>query len=138
MSRPEPAGPNLVKGPVVAGGYGSGRRYREIIAGIADAAEKLRTADQERAAWLALDLVELERNMVRAGERAALTRLGVELGWEAALEAVWVESWMTLWPRPAPAPGGDPAQLDELDAEVEERREDLLAAVRRRRFGLNR
>jgi hypothetical protein len=138
MSPPEPSRPNLVKGPVVAGGYGSGRRYREIIAGIAEAAEKLRTADQERANWLARDLVELERNMVRAGERAALTQLGVELSWEAALDALWVESWMTLWPRPAPAPGGDPARLDELDAEVEERREELMDAVRRRRFGLSR
>ncbi|HZG90292.1 MAG TPA: hypothetical protein VEZ42_08760 [Pseudonocardia sp.] len=130
--------PDLSKRPGAPGAYGAARAYKEVVAGIAEAAEKLRTADQERAAALAVDLVGLERTMMRAGERAALTRLGVELSWEDALEALWVESWMQLRPRPGPAPGADPARLDELDAEVQLRREELLAAVRRRRFGFGR
>jgi hypothetical protein len=112
------------------------RRYKDLVAGIDEAARKLQAADRERAAALAVELVELEQRMQRAGERAALTRMGVELSWEEALDALWVESWMQLRRRPDPAPGGDPDRLDELDAEVEARTADLLAAVRRR-FGLN-
>lgn len=123
--------------PVLAGGYGAGRAYKDTIAGIGEAADKLLAADREKAAALAVELVGLERDMLDAGERAALTHLGVELSWEDALEALWVESWMQLRPRPAPAPGADPAELDRLDTEVEQRRDDLLAAVRRR-FSLGR
>ena len=115
-----------------AGGDRATRSYKEIIAEIGEAAEKLRAADRERATALAVELVELEAAMLAVGERVALAHLAVELGWEDALEALWAESWMTLRPRPAPAPGGDPAELDRLTAEVERRRDDLLAAVRRR------
>jgi hypothetical protein len=121
--------------PAPPGRYGAAREYKDIIAGIAESAEKLRSADRERAAELAVELAELDREMLRAGERATLTRLGVELSWEEALDALWVESWMQLRPRPGPAPGGDPERLAELDVEVEQRTADLLAAVRRR-FGL--
>ena len=120
-----------------ADGQSAGRAYKDVVAGIGEAAEKLRAADREKAAELALDLVALEKGMLAAGERAALTHLAVELSWEDALEALWVESWMKLRPRPDPAPGADPAELDRLDAEVEQRRDDLMAAVRRR-FGLGR
>ena len=111
------------------------RDYKTIVAGLADAAEKLRATDRAKAAALAVELVELQRRMYQAADRAALTRVGVELSWEAALEALWVESWMTLRRRPAPAPGGATTSLDELDVEVERCTAELLAAVKRR-FGL--
>jgi len=114
------------------------RRYKEIVAGVAAAADALRERDRERAAVLSRRLVELEDEMSRANERAALTRLGVELNWENAMEALWLESWMTLRPRPAPDRTADPADLTVLDVRVEDRAEALLVAVRRRRFGLPR
>jgi hypothetical protein len=113
------------------------REYKAVVAGITAAAEALRERDRERAAELARELVGLAEAMHGAGERAALTRLGVELHWEAALEALWVESWMKLRPRPGPDPRADPADLDALDAEVETRAAELQDAVRRR-FGLPR
>jgi hypothetical protein len=118
--------------------HSAARRYKEVVAGITATADALRERDRERAAALARRLVQLEDDMLRAGERAALTRLGVELAWEAALEALWVESWMKLRPRPGPDPRGVPADLADLDAEVEQRSAALQEAVRRRRFGLRR
>lgn len=110
------------------------REYQDVIAGLSAAADALRERDRERAAELAGRLVELDDAMVRAVERAALTRLGVDLRWEAALEALWTESWLRLRPRPdPPEAAGD---LDALDAAVEARSAELQAAVRRRRFGL--
>jgi hypothetical protein len=114
------------------------RRYKEVVAGITGTADALRERDRERAAALARQLVALEDAMLRAGERAALTRLGVELGWEAALDALWVESWMKLRPRPGPDARADPADLMALDVEVERRSAALQEAARRRRFGLRR
>jgi hypothetical protein len=114
------------------------RRYKDVIAGLTAAADELRERNRERAAALARRLVELDDAMAGAGDRAALTRLGVDLHWEAALEALWAERWMTLRPRPAPDPLADPAELDGLDAAVAQRTAELLAAVRRRRFGLGR
>ncbi|OLT21615.1 hypothetical protein BJF78_08450 [Pseudonocardia sp. CNS-139] len=118
--------------------YSAVRQYKEIVAGIAAAAEELRERDRRRAAELAVQLGELEDERHRVAERAALTTLGVELQWEAALEALWVESWMTLRRRPAPDPRADPAHLGHYEAEVEQRAAELLDAVRRRRFGLPR
>ncbi|MHA6627781.1 hypothetical protein ACU61A_20280 [Pseudonocardia sichuanensis] len=119
------------------GSVSAAREYKEVIAGITAAAEALRERDRERAAALARELVGLAEAMHGAGERAALTRLGVQLHWEAALEALWVESWMKLRPLPGPDPRADPADLDDLDAEVEARAAELQEAVRRR-FGLPR
>ncbi|GAA0947018.1 hypothetical protein [Pseudonocardia zijingensis] len=113
------------------------REYKEVVAGIAAAAEALRERDRQRAAQLNRELVGLAEAMAHAEERAGLTRLGVELHWEAALEAVWVESWMKLRPRPGPDPRADAAEIDALDAEVEARAAELLDATRRR-FGLPR
>lgn len=110
------------------------RAYQDVIAGLSAAAEALRDRDRERATELASRLVGLDDAMVRAVERAALTRLGVDLRWEAALEALWTESWLRL--RPPPDPPGTPGDLDALDAAVEARSADLQSAVRRRRFGL--
>ena len=45
---------------------------------------------------------------------------------------------MTMRRRPAPDPRADPADLARHEAEVERRAAELLAAVRRRRFGLPR
>lgn len=114
------------------------REYKEVFAGITAAAGAQRRRDRERAVELARTLVQLDADMLRAGERAALTRLGIELAWEAALEALWVESWMKLRPRPGPTPGADPADLDALDVEVAQRSAELQEVVRRRRFGLPR
>ncbi len=113
------------------------REYKEVVAGIAAAAEALRERDRERAAELHRELVGLGEAMAHAEERAGLTRLGVELYWEAALESLWVESWMKLRPRPGPDPRADPAAIDELDADVEARAAELREATRRR-FGLPR
>ncbi|GAA1241446.1 hypothetical protein GCM10009609_01200 [Pseudonocardia aurantiaca] len=118
--------------------YTAAREYKEIIAGITAAANALQERDRERATRLNRELVGLEEDMVRAVERAALTRVAVELHWEAALEALWVESWMTLRRRPEPDPSADPADLERYDAEVELRAAELQEAVRRRRFGLPR
>lgn len=112
------------------------REYKKIIADITAAADGMRERDRERAAELTRTVVRLQDDLRRAAERAALTRLAVELRWEAALEALWAESWMTLRPRPGPDPRADPADLDRLDAEVERRSAELQEAVRRRRFGL--
>jgi hypothetical protein len=114
------------------------RAYKEVVADITAATDALRERDRERAAVLARELVRLDEEMLRAGERAALTRLGVELHWEAALEALWVESWMKLRPRPGPDPRADPTDLAAYDADVERRSAELQEAVRRRRFGLPR
>lgn len=123
-------------------GYKAGREYKEVLAGITAAVDALRERDRVRAAGHARELVSLEDDMLRAGERAALTRLGVELHWEAALEALWMESWMKLRPRPDPDPraesGAGSADLAALDAEVEQRSAELQDAVRRRRFGFPR
>lgn len=111
-------------------------RYKEIVAGITAAAEELRDADRARSVELARRLVELDAEMLRAGDRAALSRLGVELHWESAMEVLWVESWMTLRPRPGPDRRADPADLTELDTAVEDAAAALREAVRKRRFGL--
>ncbi|WP_219413083.1 hypothetical protein [Pseudonocardia nigra] len=116
----------------------AGREYKEVVAGIAAAAEALRERDRERAAELARELAGLSDEMHRAGERAALTRMAVELHWEAALDALWTESWLKLRPRPGPDPRADTGRLAELDAEVERAAAELQEAVRRRRFGLRR
>jgi hypothetical protein len=114
------------------------RQYKVVIAGITAAADELRERDREQAAAIARRLVGLEDAMLRAGERAAMTRFGVELAWEAALEALWVETWLKLRRRPGPDPRADPSHLAALDAEVEHRLAALQEAVRRRRFGLPR
>jgi hypothetical protein len=113
------------------------REYKEVVAGIAAAAENLRERDRERAVALNRELVGLAEAMAHAEERAGLTRLGVELHWETALDALWVESGMKLRPRPRPDPRADPAAIDALDAEVEAKAAALLEATRRR-FGLPR
>ncbi len=126
------------------------REYKAIVAEITAAADGLRERDRARAAELSRELIALGDAMARAGERAALTRLGVDLHWEAALETLWAESWMTL--RPVPAAGecadpaqlagnlqrADPAQLDALDAAVEQRFAELRDAAHRRRLGFGR
>lgn len=122
------------------------REYQDVIAGLDRAADALRERDRERAAELALLLVGLHDAMVRATERAALTRIGVDLHWEAALNSLWTESWLKLRPLPDPsaalenpATPGHHATLGDLaalDSAVEIRSADLQHAVRRRRFGL--
>lgn len=112
------------------------RAYREVMAGLDLAAAELRDADRARATALAAELVGLEDAMARTAERAALTRLGVDLAWENALESLWTESWLQLRPRPDPPPDPRPADLTALDEAVQTTAAELQAAVRRRRFGL--
>lgn len=114
------------------------REYKDVLAGLTAAANELRERDRERVTALSRRLMEMDEAMARAGERAALTRLGVALHWEAALEALWAESWMTLRPLPAPDLDSDPTDLDACDTAVAERAADLHEVLRRRRFGLRR
>ena len=108
------------------------RRYKEVIGELTAVADALRERDRVQAAALARRLVELDTAMVRAAERAALSRFALELRWEAVLEALWQEAWMTLRPRPAPDPGADPERLDALDRELDLAADEVLAAARRR------
>ena len=112
------------------------RRYQDVIGELTVAAEALRARDRARAAELSRELVERDTAMVAAQERAALSRLVVELRWEQVIEALWPESWMTLRLRPRPDLTADPARLDELDDAVEAAADEVLAAVRRRILGL--
>ncbi len=114
------------------------RRYREITGELTETVERIRRADQARAAELLARLGELDEVMTRAAERAALTRLGVQLHWEAALEALWTEHWMTLRPLPEPNGSAVVRDLDELDARVEARYQQLLDTLQRRGLALRR
>jgi hypothetical protein len=107
------------------------RRYKNVFADLTARLDGLREQDRERASALARRLVELDDAMGQAGERAALTRLGVDLHWEAATSALWAERWLTLRPKPDPDPRADPADLDALDAAVAQRAAELLQALRR-------
>jgi hypothetical protein len=108
------------------------RRYKDITGGMTDAVARMRRSDIERAARLESGLPEMEEAMRVAGERAALTELGVGLQWEAALESLWGEHWMTLRPLPRPDPKTPARDLDYLDAVVGKRYEALVDAIRRR------
>jgi hypothetical protein len=112
------------------------REYKDIVDGLSGAAQELREQDAERATALGYLRVTQHDAMAEAADRAALTRLVVAMQWESVLEALWAESWLTLRPPPAPAPGIDPARVDELAAEVSRAADVLHEATRRRRFGL--
>lgn len=112
------------------------REYKDVVDGLSAAAAQLREQDAERATALGYERVARHDAMTEAQGRAALTRTVVALHWEAALERLWQESWLTLRPPPTPAPGVDPARLDELDAEVARCADVLAEVARRRRFGL--
>ena len=104
-------------------------RYKDVLAGLTTAVDELRERDRERAIALSRRLVELDDAMAQAGERAALTRLGVDLQWEAAMSALWAERWLALRPLPDPDPRADPADLDVLDAAVARTIDGVLAMV---------
>lgn len=114
------------------------RRYREITGELTETVERIRRADQAHAAELLGRLGELDEAMTRAAERAALTRLSVNLHWEAALEALWDEQWMTLRPLPAPNAPTVVRDLDELDTRMELRYQELVDALHRRGLPLRR
>lgn len=113
------------------------RAYKDVIGELVAAADALRERDRARAAQLRRQLVELEKVLAQALERAALARLGVELQRDAVLEALADESWMALPPRPQPAPGADPDRLPQLEAAADHAAEQLQE-VARRRFTLGR
>ena len=108
------------------------RRYKEVVGELTAVADRLREHDKEQAAALRRRLVELDVAMVRAEERAGMTRLAAELRWEAVLEALWEEQWMTLRPHPKPDPTADAERLDALDAETDRAATAVLDAARRR------
>lgn len=108
------------------------RRYKEVIGELTAVADELRAHDEEQATALRRRLVDLDVAMVRAEERAAMSRFALELRWEAVLEALWPELWMTLKPRPRPAADADPDRLDALDDELDLAAAEVLAATRRR------
>lgn len=108
------------------------QRYKQIVAGLDDAAHAAQEHDRDRAAELAPLAAQTHDELVRSGERAALTRAGVELRWEAVVEALWAERWFLLRPPPEPDREAHPDHLDFLDRKVETAYEALLAAIRRR------
>jgi hypothetical protein len=114
------------------------RRYKDIMAEVTTAADGLRRDDLRRAAQLREELIRLEDEMLRTGERARLSASVVELHWEAALDLLWAESWMNLRRLPAPDPTADPARLDAYDVEVQRRSDALREAVRRRWYHVGR
>ena len=110
------------------------RAYKDVIGELTAAADALRERDRAHAAALSRRLVEIEAAMVRAEERAALSRLGVELQYDAVLDALWNEQWMTLKLRPRPDLRADPERLDALDDAAARAAAVVLETVRRR-FG---
>jgi len=114
------------------------RRYKEILAEITAAAGALREQDGRRAAELRVELIGLEDEMLRAGERARLTDSVVQVHWENALDLLWAESWMKLRPRPEPNPKADPTRLYAYDAEVHRLADALRVVVRRRWYEFRR
>ena len=108
------------------------RRYKEIVGELTAVAGALRERDKAHAAALARRLVDLDLAMVRAEERAALSRLAVEIRWEMVLDALWDEQWMTLRPHPRPDPDADPERLDALDREADLAANEVLDAARHR------
>lgn len=111
------------------------RRYKDIIGGMTEAVERLRHEDAARAATLEGALVELHEAMEAAGDRAALSELGVALRWESALEHLWHEQWLTLSPLPKPDLRASPRDLEYYEAVVEQRYEALEEAIRKRVLG---
>jgi hypothetical protein len=105
------------------------RAYKDVIGELVAAADALRERDRARAHQLKRQLVDLEAVLAQALERAALSRLGVELQRDAVLEALADESWMVLPPRPQPA-----ADLEAAANHASEQ----LQEVARRRFTLGR
>jgi hypothetical protein len=106
--------------------------YRDVIGELAGAADALRERDRARAAALSRELVDLDAAMLRAEERAALSRFAVELRWELVLDALWTEQWMTLRPHPRPNRAADPDRLDSLDREADLAANEVLDAARHR------
>ncbi len=122
----------------MTGPASAAQRYKQIVAGLDEAARSARDRDRERADALAPLAAQSADELVRSGNRAALTRAGVELRWEAVVEALWAERWFLLRPPPQPDRTAHPDHVDVLDRKVEEAYETLLAAIRRRRLSLRR
>jgi hypothetical protein len=113
------------------------RSYKDVIGELVAAADALRERDRARATQLKRQLVDLEAVLAHALERAALSRLGVELQRDVVLEALADEAWMVLPPRPQPAPDADPDRLPDLE-EAAHHAAEQLQELARRRFTLGR
>ena len=115
-----------------AGEYDAAREYKDVIGELTAAADALRARDRERAEALRSGFGELDAAMLRAADRAARSRLAVEMHWEHVLEALWNETWMTLKPAPRPDPDADPHGLDALDRASDRAAAEVIEAVVRR------
>lgn len=93
-------------------------RYKEIVGWAADAAQRMRERDRERATELERELAEVERRMAQLAVQERVVRMGVQLHWEAAVEALWNERWLTIGPLPQPDESVPDASHLDFDAEV--------------------
>ena len=111
------------------------RAYKGVMLGLTAAADALRERDQERVAVLEQRLVELKEALAAAQERARTSQQQAQARWAKALDALWSEAWLKMRPLPRPAEWADPAELDELDAEVARRADELHEALHKRWLG---
>lgn len=106
-------------------------RYREVVAGLADAVGELRERDAERAEELRRELRERERALRVAADTVTLGRGMFELRWEAALRVLWSNEEPGR-PRPRPDPRADPERVDELERDADRALAELRDAGSRR------
>lgn len=126
------AGGPSTPGERADGAPDAARAYKDVVAGLTAPADELRARDRERLAALEGRLAELAEALAQAHERAKKSSDTAREQWEAALESLWAESWLKLRPLPRPDSWADPAELDALDAQVEQRAVDLRVALRRK------
>lgn len=108
-------------------------RYREVVAGLADAVGELRERDAARAEELRRELRERERALRTAADTVTLGRGMFELRWEAALRLLWASEEPGR-PRPRPDPRADPDRVEELERDADRALEELGGAGARRLF----
>lgn len=109
------------------------RRYREVVAGLAEAVGELRERDAARAEELRRELRERERALHAAADTVTLSRGMHELRWESALRVLWATEQPGR-PRPRPDPRADPDRADALEREADGALQALRDAGARRLF----
>ncbi|MCO1660165.1 hypothetical protein [Pseudonocardia humida] len=109
--------------------------YKQAILEVTGGMEGEVKRNDERVRQLRERVAELDRDLSTAADRRLLVRIAANLAWEDALEALWVESWITMRPFPKPDRMAKAGDAMELGAEIEQRANELLAAVRGRGGG---